>query len=116
MKKELVLKFSFVFIGLIFLLMPISNVYGFEFEPDPDPDPDTTPPTIAITAPSSAGTDISGSYTFEVNANDDVGVTEVHYYIDTIYLGCTTEDPFDFEYNIQNADFNLREGTYLLRA
>ncbi|MHA1185671.1 MAG: Ig-like domain-containing protein [Candidatus Heimdallarchaeota archaeon] len=116
MKKELLVKFSFVFIGLIFLVMPISNVLGFEFEPDPDPDPDTTPPTIAITTPSSGSTTISGYYEFEVNANDDVGVTEVHYYIDTIHLGYTTNAPFDFNYNILNGDFYLRAGTYLLRA
>ncbi|MHA1186556.1 MAG: Ig-like domain-containing protein [Candidatus Heimdallarchaeota archaeon] len=115
MKKELLLKFSFIIIGLIFLMMPISNVLGFGFDPDPDPDPDTTDPTVTITHPSSGGT-ISGGYTFRVNANDDVGVTEVHYYIDTVYLGYSTTAPFSLYYTIFNSDFYLPDDDYLLRA
>jgi hypothetical protein len=47
---------------------------------------DTTPPTVAITAPSSGAT-VSGTVQVSVSASDDVGVAGVKFFVDGSMLG-----------------------------
>lgn len=59
---------------------------------------DTTPPTISITSPSNGAT-ISGTNTIQTSASDNVGVTEVRFYIDGSYVGVDSSSPFSYSWD-----------------
>jgi trehalose-6-phosphatase len=60
---------------------------------------DTTPPTVAITAPSSGAT-VSASVSVTASASDNVGVVGVQFYLDGSTLGAeVTASPFAVSWN-----------------
>ncbi len=95
--------------------MPISNALGWGFIPGPDPPADTISPTVDITSHSN-GAIISGEFTVQANANDNVGVTRVSFSLGTINLGYKNNAPYEKSYDIMNAGFSLKDGNYLLTA
>lgn len=62
------------------------------------PPADTTAPTIAITAPI-GGALVTGTVTVTVNAEDDVGVTQVQYFVSGALAYATTTSPFAFSWD-----------------
>src|SRR5205823_4918197 len=52
---------------------------------------DTTPPTIAISGPSSVG---KGSATFAATAADNIGVVKVQFYLDNVLVTTDTLSPY----------------------
>jgi hypothetical protein len=73
---------------------------------------DTTPPIIAITAPS-AGATLSGPMvTLAVTATDNVGVVKVQYYCDGALIGTATSAPFSYKWNNKK----VAAGTHSLQA
>ena len=53
------------------------------------------PPTVTITAPIAASTIIEGSSVpFEATATDDVGVTQVEFFVDGVSIGVDTTSPY----------------------
>jgi len=60
--------------------------------------PDTTPPTTSITAPASGAT-VSGAVNVTASASDNVGVTNVEFYIDGGLAGSDATSPYAFSWN-----------------
>ena len=56
---------------------------------------DTTTPTVSITSPANHST-VSGSISVDVNASDNVGVTEVNLFVDGTLIGTDTSSPYSF--------------------
>jgi len=56
---------------------------------------DNVPPTISISNPVSGQT-VSGSINFTVNVDDNVGITQVEFFIDGYSLGVVTEEPYSY--------------------
>jgi len=56
---------------------------------------DTTAPTVSITAPSNGAT-VSGTYTITASASDNVGVTQVDFYVDSVLKGSDTSSPYSY--------------------
>jgi subtilisin family serine protease len=54
---------------------------------------DTTAPTVSITAPSNGAT-LSGATTITASASDNVGVTQVDFYLDNVLKGSDTSSPY----------------------
>jgi hypothetical protein len=54
---------------------------------------DTTPPTTAITSPTTGAT-VSGTITISATASDDVGVTKVEFYVDSTLITMSTTAPY----------------------
>ena len=61
------------------------------------PPADTTPPTIAIVAPT--GGTVSGSVSVNVNASDNVGMMRVDLKVNGQVIGSDTTSPFAFAWN-----------------
>ena len=59
----------------------------------PAPPSDTTPPTLSITSPAGDAT-VSGPITIFVTASDDVGVTQVQFFVDGVFLSTDTTGPY----------------------
>ncbi len=60
---------------------------------------DTTPPTVAITSPSSGST-VTGTITVSANASDNVGVAGVQFRLDGAPLGAEdTTNPYSVAWN-----------------
>jgi Ca2+-binding RTX toxin-like protein len=59
---------------------------------------DTTPPSVAITSPSSGAT-ISGTTTISATASDDVGVSTLEFYLDGILIGSDTTNEYSLSLN-----------------
>jgi hypothetical protein len=61
---------------------------------------DTTPPSVSLTAPTSGST-VSGTITLSANASDNVGVTKVEFYCDSVTtpIGTATASPFSVSCN-----------------
>ena len=60
--------------------------------------PDLTPPNTSIDAPTGS-VPVSGTTTVTVGASDDVGVTQVELYLDSVSLGVATAAPYSFSWN-----------------
>jgi hypothetical protein len=76
------------------------------------PPSDTTPPTVALTAPSS-GTTVSGVVTVSASASDDVGVAGVQFQLDGANLGAEdTAAPYSTTWDTATTG----EGSHTLRA
>jgi len=63
---------------------------------------DTTAPTTAITAPS-AGATVSGTTNVTASASDNVGVTNVEFYVDGVFAGSDSSAPYTFSWNTLTA-------------
>jgi|GEM_PF-2636302 len=59
---------------------------------------DTQSPTANITSPSS-GQAVSGTITVTVNASDNVGVTKVEFYVDSVLKSTDTTSPYSFSWD-----------------
>ena len=57
--------------------------------PSTPPPPPNAPPTVSLTAPA-PGTVVSGTVTISANASDDVGVTQVAFFVDGAQVGVDT--------------------------
>ncbi|MDR4484699.1 MAG: Ig-like domain-containing protein [Nitrospirales bacterium] len=78
---------------------------------NPPPPADTTPPTVALTAPS-AGT-VSGTVTVSASASDNVGVTGVQFRLQGANLGAEdTSSPYSTSWNTTT----VPNGSYTLTA
>jgi hypothetical protein len=58
---------------------------------------DTTAPTTSITAPASGAT-VSGTTTISASASDNVGVTKVDFYVDSVLKGSDTSSPYSYSW------------------
>jgi hypothetical protein len=58
---------------------------------------DTTAPTTAITSPA-AGATVSGTTTISASASDNVGVTKVEFYIDSVLKGTDTTSSYSYSW------------------
>ena len=56
---------------------------------------DNVPPVISISSPVSGQT-VSGTINFAVNADDNVGIAQVEFFIDGYSLGTDTEEPYNY--------------------
>jgi len=56
------------------------------------------PPTVSITAPANGAT-VSGSQSVTANAGDDVGVTQVEFFVDGVSIGVDTAAPYQAAWN-----------------
>ena len=65
---------------------------------NPVPPADTTPPTCAISSPSS-GVTASGTITVSVSASDNLGVSSVQLYVDGILRSTDSASPYSFAWD-----------------
>ncbi len=70
---------------------------------------DTTYPTGSISAPISGQT-ISGTVSFNVNAQDNIGVAEVNFFINEVSVSLDNSAPYEYEWETGNS------GEYILSA
>jgi hypothetical protein len=59
---------------------------------------DSTPPTITITNPINGAT-LSGTVSITANASDNIGVTQVEFYIDNILQSTDTAAPYSYNWD-----------------
>ncbi|MFN5746492.1 MAG: S8 family serine peptidase [Methylococcaceae bacterium] len=62
------------------------------------PAPDSTPPTITLTSPS-LGQSLTGTTIVSANASDNVGVSKVDFYVDSILVASSTSSPYSASWN-----------------
>ncbi|HLA78509.1 MAG TPA: M20/M25/M40 family metallo-hydrolase [Vicinamibacteria bacterium] len=74
-------------------------------------DGDTAPPTTSITAPP-AGSTVSGTVAVSASASDNVGVTNLEFYVDGVLAGSDSTSPYGFSWNTLSA----ANGSHLLRS
>ena len=75
---------------------------------------DTTPPTTSITAPANGAT-VSGTTSVTASASDNVGVTKVEFYLDSVLQSTSTVAPYSWSWNTTtatNASHNLTSKAY----
>ncbi|HVE85548.1 MAG TPA: Ig-like domain-containing protein, partial [Myxococcales bacterium] len=60
--------------------------------------PDTIPPTTSITAPAS-GAAVSGNVTITASASDNVGVTNVLFFVDGVQVGSDSTSPYSITWS-----------------
>lgn len=60
--------------------------------------PDTTAPTTAVTVPTNGAT-VSGTVNVTATASDNVGVTSVQFYVDSVLAGTDTTSPYNYSWN-----------------
>jgi Big-like domain-containing protein len=75
---------------------------------------DLTLPTTSITSPT-GGSTVSGTINVNANANDNIGVTKVEFYVDTSLIGTDTTSPYSVSWNtttIANGSHNLTSKAY----
>ena len=77
-----------------------------------DGTPDTTPPTVAVTAPTE-GAMVAGNVTLGANAADNIGVAGVQFTVDGGNAGAEdTTSPYSISWN----SATITDGTHLVRA
>jgi leucyl aminopeptidase len=59
---------------------------------------DTTPPTVALTAPT-AGATLTGTATLSANASDASGISKVEFLVDGAVAGTATASPYSYAWN-----------------
>ena len=64
--------------------------------------PDTTPPATSITAPANGAT-VSGTTSVTASASDNVGVTKVEFYLDSVLQATSTASPYSWSWNTTTA-------------
>lgn len=62
------------------------------------PPADTTAPTASISEPA-AGTTVSGTTTVSANTSDDVGIAEVHFFVNGNAIGTDTTAPYSISWD-----------------
>jgi uncharacterized protein (TIGR03382 family) len=72
--------------------------------------PDTTPPTVAITSPTSNGS-VMPSFAITATAMDDVGISKVEFKLDNTLIATSTSAPFK-----ATAPATLTQGSHHLEA
>lgn len=76
-----------------------------------DPGPDTTPPSAAMTAPTSGST-VRGTITVSASATDNVAVADVDFLLDGVSLGVDSTAPYSVQWNTTTTS----EGLHSLSA
>lgn len=64
--------------------------------------PDSTPPTASLTAPTSGAT-LTGAVTLSANANDDIAVAKVEFFVGTTLVGTDTTSPYSIAWDSTSA-------------
>jgi hypothetical protein len=59
---------------------------------------DTTAPTVSLTAPSSGST-VSGTVAVTASASDNMGVSKVEFYVNSVLQGTVTSSPYTYSWN-----------------
>jgi len=59
---------------------------------------DTTAPTVSVTAPANGAT-VSGTTTISASASDNVGVSSVEFYVDSVLKGTDTSSPYSYSWS-----------------
>jgi hypothetical protein len=75
---------------------------------------DTTPPTTSITAPANGAT-VSGTVSVTASASDNVGVTKVEFYLDSVLKSTSTTSPYSWSFNtttVANGSHTLQSKAY----
>ena len=75
------------------------------------PPSDTTAPSTSITAPSS-GTTVSGTVAINASATDNVGVTNVEFYVDGTLKGTDTSSPYSYSWDTTNGGTHACNGAH----
>lgn len=73
------------------------------------PMPDTTPPTITLTSPS-LGQSLIGTTILSATATDNVAISKVDFYVDSVLVGSSTSSPYSANWNsasVPNGDHQL---------
>ncbi|MCH8250370.1 MAG: CHRD domain-containing protein [Proteobacteria bacterium] len=91
-------------------LFAITACGGGSSSPPPPPPPDTTAPTVS-TVQAPAGT-ANRIVTLTVTASDNVGVTDVRFFVDGTLLGNDTTSPYSFDWDTSGET----EGDHMLTA
>lgn len=76
-----------------------------------NPVADTTAPTVAVTAPANSAI-VSGTVSVTASASDNVGVSKVEFYVNSILAATDTVSPFAYSWNTALA----ANGTYSIMA
>ncbi len=74
----------------------------------------TVPPTVSISSPANGAT-VSGTIQVQGTATDNVGVTNIQFYVDGQLVASTTTSPFSFSWNTANnanASYTLAVNAY----
>lgn len=75
---------------------------------------DTTPPSVSLISPASGAT-VSGSVTVSANATDNVGVSKVEFYVDSVLKNTDSVSPYSFALDsklLANASHTLTAKAY----
>ena len=75
---------------------------------------DNAPPTVSITSPPDAST-VTGQVDITVSASDDVGVSKVELYRDSMLVGTKTSGPYIFAWDTtleENSEYTLQAKAY----
>ncbi|MDH3532895.1 MAG: Ig-like domain-containing protein, partial [Gammaproteobacteria bacterium] len=75
------------------------------------PPPDTTAPTVSAVAAPAAAT-VNRIVSLSVTASDNVGVTEVRFFVDGTLLGSDTSSPYEIDWDTGSA----ADGDHVLSA
>jgi hypothetical protein len=59
---------------------------------------DITPPTVSITTPT-AGSNVTGTTTISATASDNVAVSKVEFYVDSVLKGTSTASPYSYAWS-----------------
>ena len=76
----------------------INNCMRFSGDPNYSLNNDTQPPTVSITSPADGST-VFGTTPVTASATDNVGVTEVDFYLDNVLQFSDTGPPYSFDWN-----------------
>ncbi|KGJ91586.1 Ig-like domain-containing protein [Thalassotalea sp. ND16A] len=77
----------------------------------PPPDTDITAPDVSLLSPAE-GSKVSGSITNSATASDNVGVTQVQFFVDGVLLGTDTTAPYSASWNTTS----VTDGAHTLTA
>ena len=72
---------------------------------------DVTPPTISITSPANGST-VSGLVNATVNAQDNVGIAKVEYYVDSYFMTSIAQSPYSASFVVQLGSHTLTAKAY----
>ena len=94
----------------VIIMAACSSGSGGNGNPPPPPAPDTTAPTVsAVQAPA---TTVNRTVTLSLTASDNVGVTEVRFFVDGALLGSDTTAPYEANWDTSGE----AEGDHTLTA
>lgn len=73
--------------------------------------PDTTPPVVSVTTPANGAT-VSGSTAINATATDDVGISKVEFYVDSVLRATDTTTAYSTTFNMSS----LTPGSHTIHA